>query len=341
MVSGLTDLAAASSGTGSDRLPIVIALLVVLATGLGAAVAVLVRRARRPARLQDSPPPALPGDAVSGSSTAPAGMTDSADRLDSADHLGSSGGLARPGASRHGMEPTMLVAAAAALALVIGLVVAVAVAGSSHRAAGRHVTAAAAGNAGTGQPGEPFAPGGAGTPSPRKARGHGSGPAGRGSGPANGGPAKGGAARRGAANSGSGGSGGSSSPSSPGTSTSGGQGSSGGAGSIPAAASTPPPPQGTLTGYPTQLACPSKETYQCSFVITATGGTVSYTVSEPASEVPLWNIEIENPAGTLTAGQQKTIGLNMEAIDYYNQPAPVDVTLNPGAITVAVEPVSS
>jgi hypothetical protein len=72
----------------------------------------------------------------------------------------------------------------------------------------------------------------------------------------------------------------------------------------------------------------------------AEGGTVNYTVFEPASEQASWTVSIENASGSLSAGQQTSVTVTLTPTNA-NSPDLVDITVDPGGATVQLWPVSS
>ena len=72
--------------------------------------------------------------------------------------------------------------------------------------------------------------------------------------------------------------------------------------------------------------------YTGTFTITASGGSVSYSITDPA---PTGDLIISNTSGTLAAGQQITITVsvaNNAGLTYET-----DLTLDPGPLMVAVD----
>jgi hypothetical protein len=194
------------------------------------------------------------------------------------------------------LAPGMLAAAAAVIIVAGGVGAAVVVLGSQHGAAGQR-SAAADVNPVPGQAQAPVAPAGGPAPGKRPAKGADAAASPGGKGPGHGGSAGTSAGRGGS---------GSGSPGSQSTST---------------PASTAPP--GTLS-VPSTAHCIGVTTYSCSFTIAAVGGAVSYAVSAPGG-----GVSITNASGTLTAGQNALIRVNMTAASVVGY-----VTVSPGDATV-------
>ena len=68
-----------------------------------------------------------------------------------------------------------------------------------------------------------------------------------------------------------------------------------------------------------------------SFTITASGGTVSYTIDNPA---PAGDLTVSPSAGTLSAGQSVTVSVTVSSTT--GLASETDLTVNPGGLTVAV-----
>jgi len=71
--------------------------------------------------------------------------------------------------------------------------------------------------------------------------------------------------------------------------------------------------------------------YSCFFSITAVGGSVSYTLSEPSSESD-YQMDIQNATGTLPAGQQQGITVSVTWYELQNDTA--YITMDPGGTMV-------
>jgi RNA polymerase sigma factor (sigma-70 family) len=100
--------------------------------------------------------------------------------------------------------------------------------------------------------------------------------------------------------------------------------------------SAPPPSPGTLTAAPgTVRLVPdgAHNAYQGSFMLTAAGGPVSYTISDPA---PAGTLSVSPASGTLAAGQSVTI---TATAPYPGGPPTfvTSLTVNPGGLAVDVE----
>jgi RNA polymerase sigma factor (sigma-70 family) len=96
---------------------------------------------------------------------------------------------------------------------------------------------------------------------------------------------------------------------------------------------SPPPSPGTLmasTGAVT-LTSSGGGAYTGTFTITAEGGPVSYSISDPA---PTGDLLISNPSGTLAVGQQMTITVSVANPAGLSQQT--GLTLYPGPLTVEV-----
>ena len=97
---------------------------------------------------------------------------------------------------------------------------------------------------------------------------------------------------------------------------------------------SPPPSPGTLAVSPAAVTLSSSGggAYTGTFTITASGGSVSYSITDPA---PTGDLIISNTSGTLAAGQQITITVsvaNNAGLTYET-----DLTLDPGPLMVAVD----
>ena len=98
----------------------------------------------------------------------------------------------------------------------------------------------------------------------------------------------------------------------------------------PPSPSQPPPSPGTLSvsaGSVTLSSVPST----ASFTITASGGTVSYSIDNPA---PAGDLAISPSAGSLSAGQSVTVSVTVSSDT--GLASETDLTVNPGGLTVAV-----
>jgi RNA polymerase sigma factor (sigma-70 family) len=98
----------------------------------------------------------------------------------------------------------------------------------------------------------------------------------------------------------------------------------------PSPSQTPPPSPGTLSVSPSSVtlgAVPST----ASFTITASGGTVSYSIDNPA---PAGDLAVSPSAGTLSAGQSVTVSVTVSSDT--GLASETDLTVSPGGLTVAV-----
>jgi RNA polymerase sigma factor (sigma-70 family) len=97
---------------------------------------------------------------------------------------------------------------------------------------------------------------------------------------------------------------------------------------------SPPPSPGTLVASPVAvtLASSGGGPYTGTFTITAQGGAVSYSITDPA---PAGDLSISSPSGTLAAGQQITITVTVA--NPTGLSAETDLALNPGPVMVAVD----
>jgi hypothetical protein len=357
-------MAAVSSAAASDRAPAEIALLGVCCALLVGVAALVVRRMRvrgwRPRRAPQQVRPSdgeaetvpLPsaairepeaelqpgtpvrgaeadpqqGTAARGTATDPRQETDgrgAADPQQEPDGRGAADPQQEPavpgadrglGGPRSVPRARALLSAVAAIALAGGTAAAVLLVHDSGPASRHSLAAAVSGGPGYAQfPGQ----GGtsAGSPAPGKRSGHDpAGAAGQ-----RRGQSSGGADGRSGSHSGSSGSSSDSSASAPATPTQG---------------TNAPPAAGTLSVAPTEApmsGAAGSVTFTGHFTITAAGGAVSYTVSEPAAEQSSWTTSIENASGTLQAGEQVTVTVTITDIDGTSDPY---VTVDPGGMTV-------
>jgi RNA polymerase sigma factor (sigma-70 family) len=98
----------------------------------------------------------------------------------------------------------------------------------------------------------------------------------------------------------------------------------------PSPSPTPPPSPGTLSVSPGSVtlgAVPST----ASFTITASGGTVSYSIANPA---PAGDLGLSQSAGSLSAGQSVTVSVTVSSAT--GLASETDLTVDPGGLTVAV-----
>jgi hypothetical protein len=332
-------MAAAASHVGSDRAPGEIALLVVCCAVIVAVAAVVIRRGRaggsRPrhglldvvrAGRQAGAEPDLATDARDWVAGAKNAVVDAPDQVagargaatDTPDPVVERAAAvtdtpAAVVAGRDGAgnprRAAALVAAAVAILLVGGMGAAVFLVGTAHGTATRRTIAAA--DPAIGQ--DPAVPGpAAGSPSPGKH--HGDGAATGSTGSASGSPPAAGSHSASSA----------SSPAGAGTSSTG---------------TTPPPSPGTLGGLPpepVQLDQPgvAATVFTTSFTFTAEGGPVSYAISVPSDMQSFYTITVDPASGTLEAGQQATINVEVILVGEGSDPGPPSVTLNPGGVAI-------
>ena len=98
----------------------------------------------------------------------------------------------------------------------------------------------------------------------------------------------------------------------------------------PSPSPTPPPSPGTLSVSPSSVTL-SGTPYTGSFTITAQGGTVSYSIDNPA---PAGDLAVSPSAGSLAAGQSVTVSVTV--ISDVGLASETDLTVSPGGLTVAV-----
>jgi RNA polymerase sigma factor (sigma-70 family) len=97
----------------------------------------------------------------------------------------------------------------------------------------------------------------------------------------------------------------------------------------PSPSQSPPPSPGTLAVSPSSVTL-SGSPATASFTITASGGTVSYSIDNPAPG----NLAVSPSAGTLSAGQSVTVSVTVSSST--GLASETDLTVNPGGLTVAV-----
>jgi len=97
----------------------------------------------------------------------------------------------------------------------------------------------------------------------------------------------------------------------------------------PSPSQSPPPSPGTLAVSPSSVTL-SGTPGTASFTITASGGTVSYSIANPAPG----NLTVSPSAGTLSAGQSATVSVTVSSST--GLASETDLTVNPGGLTVAV-----
>ena len=98
----------------------------------------------------------------------------------------------------------------------------------------------------------------------------------------------------------------------------------------PSPSQSPPPSPGTLAVSPSSVTL-SGSPATASFTITASGGTVSYSIDNPA---PAGDLAVSPSAGSLAAGQSVTVSVTV--ISSTGLASETDLTVNPGGLTVAV-----
>ena len=96
----------------------------------------------------------------------------------------------------------------------------------------------------------------------------------------------------------------------------------------PTPSPSPPPSPGTLAVSPASVTL-SGSPGAASFTITASGGTVSYSIDNPAPA----NLAVSPLGGTLSAGQSVTVTLTVTNPGLSSE---TDLTVSPGGLTVAV-----
>jgi RNA polymerase sigma factor (sigma-70 family) len=97
----------------------------------------------------------------------------------------------------------------------------------------------------------------------------------------------------------------------------------------PSPSQSPPPSPGTLAVSPSSVTL-SGSPATASFTITASGGTVSYSIANPAPG----NLAVSPSGGTLAAGQSVTVSVTVSSST--GLASETDLTVNPGGLTVAV-----
>jgi hypothetical protein len=98
----------------------------------------------------------------------------------------------------------------------------------------------------------------------------------------------------------------------------------------PSPSPSPPPSPGTLAVSPSSVTLSSVGA-TASFTITASGGTVSYSIANPA---PAGDLTVSPAAGTLSAGQSATVSVTV--VSDVGLASETDLTVTPGGLTVAV-----
>ena len=96
----------------------------------------------------------------------------------------------------------------------------------------------------------------------------------------------------------------------------------------PTPSQSPPPSPGTLAVSPSSVTL-SGSPATASFTITASGGTVSYSIDNPAPA----DLAVSPSAGTLPAGQSVTVSVTVTNPGLSSE---TDLTVSPGGLTVAV-----
>jgi len=98
----------------------------------------------------------------------------------------------------------------------------------------------------------------------------------------------------------------------------------------PSPSQSPPPSPGTLSVSPGSVTL-SGVPATASFTITASGGTVSYSIADPA---PPGDLAVSPSAGSLLAGGSVTVSVTVSSTT--GLASETDLTVNPGGLTVAV-----
>jgi len=98
----------------------------------------------------------------------------------------------------------------------------------------------------------------------------------------------------------------------------------------PSPSQSPPPSPGTLSVSPGSVTLSSVPS-TVSFTITASGGTVSYSVADPA---PPGDLAVLPSAGSLSAGQSVTVSVTVSSTT--GLASETDLTVSPGGLMVAV-----
>jgi len=98
----------------------------------------------------------------------------------------------------------------------------------------------------------------------------------------------------------------------------------------PSPSQSPPPSPGTLSVSPGSVTL-SGVPSTASFTITASGGTVSYSITDPA---PSGDLAVSPSAGSLSAGTSVTVSVTVSSTT--GLASETDLTVNPGGLTVAV-----
>ena len=96
----------------------------------------------------------------------------------------------------------------------------------------------------------------------------------------------------------------------------------------PSPSQTPPPSPGTLAVSPSSVTL-SGSPATASFTITASGGTVSYSIGNPNPA----DLAVSPSSGTLSAGQSVTVSVTASSAGLASE---TDLTVSPGGLTVAV-----
>ena len=108
----------------------------------------------------------------------------------------------------------------------------------------------------------------------------------------------------------------------------------------PSPSSSPPPSPGTLdilTPQPVQLQqTPGAAIYTGSFAISAAGGPVTYSISEPADKRVYYTITVDPPSGTLQSGKQQTIQVSVTQNPTLAGGGPAEVTVTSGQTSQTV-----
>ncbi len=97
----------------------------------------------------------------------------------------------------------------------------------------------------------------------------------------------------------------------------------------PSPSQSPPPSPGTLAVSPSSVTL-SGTPATASFTITASGGTVSYSIDNPSPA----DLAVSPSAGTLSAGQSVTVSVTVSSST--GLASETDLTVNPAGLTVAI-----
>jgi RNA polymerase sigma factor (sigma-70 family) len=98
----------------------------------------------------------------------------------------------------------------------------------------------------------------------------------------------------------------------------------------PSPSQSPPPSPGALSVSPSSVTVNGVSS-TASFTITASGGTVSYSIADPA---PSGDLAVSPSAGSLSAGQSVTVSVTVSSTT--GLASETDLTVSPGGLMVAV-----